>query len=87
MAKAKDLQYLENILKPLCKSPESLKISRKVDEMGVLLTVNATREDCSTLIGKEGTTANSIRRLLIIFGYMNKLRSNLKITPLEEINV
>jgi len=84
MAKAREVAYLEAIIVPLCKDPKTLKIERKVDEMGVLLTISTNHDDCGTLVGKNGDTANCLRRLLHIFGAGNKARYNLKISSGEK---
>src|SRR5205085_12482270 len=55
------------------------KITRVVDEMGVLLTLDLNAEDMGKVIGRSGNTAKAIRTLLRVVGMKNNARVNLKI--------
>ncbi|KPJ71574.1 hypothetical protein AMJ50_01650 [Parcubacteria bacterium DG_74_3] len=80
MAKASsDQEFLEYIVKGLVDHPEDVKIDRKVDEMGVLLSLKVNPEDMGQIIGKAGATARAIRSLVRIVGLKNHARVNLKI--------
>jgi hypothetical protein len=84
MAKAtSDEEFLEYIIKALVDHPEDVKISRKVDEMGVLLSLKVNPEDMGQIIGKAGSTARAIRSLVRIVGLKNHARVNLKIEEPE----
>ena len=84
MAKeASDQEFLEFIVKGLVDHPEEVKIDRKVDEMGVLLSLKVHPEDMGQIIGKAGATARSIRSLVRIVGLKNHARVNLKIEEPE----
>lgn len=83
MAEAKDIEFLEFIVKTLVDHPTDVKVDRKVDEMGVLLTVKVNPEDMGQLIGREGSTARAIRNLVRIIGLKNHARVNLKIEEPE----
>ena len=83
MSEVKDLEFLEYVVKTLVDHPEDVKVERKVDEMGVLLTVRVNPEDMGQLIGKEGSTARAIRNLVRIIGLKNHARVNLKIEEPE----
>ena len=74
-----DQEFLEFIVKGLVDHPEDVKIDRTVDEMGVLLSLKVNPEDMGQIIGKEGSTARSIRSLVRIVGLKNHARVNLKI--------
>jgi len=78
-----DQEFLEYIIKALVDHPEDVKIDRKVDEMGVLLSLKVHPEDMGQIIGKEGSTARSIRSLVRIVGLKNHARVNLKIEEPE----
>jgi len=78
-----DKDFLEFIVKALVDHPEDVKIDRKVDEMGVLLTLKVNSEDMGQIIGKEGSTARAIRSLVRIVGLKNHARVNLKIEEPE----
>jgi len=80
MAKvASDKEFLEFIVKALVDHPEDVKIDRKVDEMGVLLSLKVNPEDMGQIIGKAGSTARAIRSLVRIVGLKNHARVNLKV--------
>jgi len=84
MAKAQsDQEFLEFVVKALVDHPEDVKIDRKVDEMGVLLSLKVNPEDMGQIIGKAGATARSIRSLVRIVGLKNHARVNLKIEEPE----
>jgi predicted RNA-binding protein YlqC (UPF0109 family) len=75
--------FLEFIVKNIVSFPDDVKIERKVDEMGVLLTLDTNPADMGYVIGKQGATARSMRTLLKIIGAKNNARVNLKITEPE----
>ena len=74
-----DKEFLEYIVKSLVDHPEDVNIDRKVDEMGVLLSLKVNAEDMGEIIGKGGSTARAIRNLVRIVGLKNHARVNLKI--------
>ncbi|MBZ9573011.1 KH domain-containing protein, partial [Patescibacteria group bacterium] len=59
--KDSDKEFLEYVIKALVDHPEDVKIDRKVDEMGVLLSLKVNPEDMGQIIGKAGATARAIR--------------------------
>jgi len=79
MAKDQDKEFLEFIVKSLVDHPNDVKVDRKVDEMGVLLSLHVHPEDMGQIIGKAGSTARAIRNLVRIVGLKNHARVNLKI--------
>ncbi len=81
--KTSDQDFLESIIKALVDHPEDVKIDRKVDEMGVLLSLKVNPEDMGQIIGKAGSTARAIRNLVRIVGLKNHARVNLKIEEPE----
>jgi len=78
-----DAQFLEFVVKALVDKPESVKINRTVDEMGVLLSLDVDPEDMGKVIGRSGNTAKAIRTLLRVVGMKNNARVNLKINEPE----
>ena len=74
-----DQEFLEFIVKALVDHPNDVKVERKVDEMGVLLSLKVNPEDMGQIIGRAGATARSIRSLVRIVGLKNHARVNLKI--------
>ena len=77
--KLADQDFLEYLIKALVDHPEDVKVDRKVDEMGVLLSLKVHPEDMGQIIGREGSTARAIRSLVRIVGLKNHARVNLKI--------
>lgn len=83
MAKENDKEFLEFLIKALVDNPKDVKVDRKVDEMGVLLSLTVNPEDMGQIIGREGSTARAIRNLVRIVGLKNHARVNLKIEEPE----
>jgi hypothetical protein len=80
---AADQEFLEYVVKALVDHPEDVKVERKVDEMGVLLSLKVNPEDMGQIIGKQGSTARAIRSLVRVVGLRNRARVNLKIEEPE----
>jgi predicted RNA-binding protein YlqC (UPF0109 family) len=74
-----DTQFLEYVIKALVDHPDDVKITRTVDEMGVLMTLDVHPDDMGKVIGRSGNTAKAIRILLRVVGMKNNARVNLKI--------
>ena len=74
-----DQQFIEYIVKSLVGNPEAVSIQRTIDEKGVLLELTVDPEDLGRVIGKRGSTAQSLRALLRALGTKNDARYNLKI--------
>ncbi|MDP3729248.1 MAG: KH domain-containing protein [bacterium] len=83
MAKYQDQEFLEYVIKALVDVPDAVKSERKVDEMGVLITLKVDPVDMGKIIGRAGQTAKSIRSLLRVVGIKNNARVNLKIEEPE----
>jgi predicted RNA-binding protein YlqC (UPF0109 family) len=79
-----DQEFLEFIVKSLVAKPEAVHIERRIDEKGVLLTLSVDPEDVGRVIGKHGSTAQSIRTLLRALSQKNDARYNLKIMDPQE---
>lgn len=74
-----DVAFLEYVVKALVDHPQEVKVSRVVDEMGVLITLDVASGDMGKIIGRDGNTAKAIRTLLRVVGMKNNARVNLKI--------
>ncbi|MBU0722800.1 KH domain-containing protein [Patescibacteria group bacterium] len=83
MTKERDEQFLELVITSLVDNPDSVKITRTVDEMGVLLSLDIHPDDMGKIIGRAGNTAKAIRTLLRVVGLRNNARINLKINEPE----
>lgn len=78
-----DKEFLEYVVKSLVDNPNKVKIDRKVDEMGVLLTLDLDPADMGYVIGRRGQNARAIRTLLRLVGARNNAHVNLKINEPE----
>ncbi|MDO8504779.1 MAG: KH domain-containing protein [Candidatus Liptonbacteria bacterium] len=83
MTNTTDQDFLAYLVKALVDHPDDVKVERKVDEMGVLLTLRVHASDMGQVVGRQGSTAKAIRSLLRIVGIKNNARVNLKIEEPE----
>ncbi len=81
--KPSDQEFLEFLVKSIVDSPDDVKVERKIDEMGVLLSLRVNAKDMGQVVGRGGSTARAIRGLLRIVGIKNDARVNLKIEEPE----
>ena len=75
----KDQEFIEFVVKAIVDRPEKVVVTRKIDEMGVLITLDVAQEDMPKIIGKMGNNAKALRTLLRVVGMKNNARVNLKI--------
>lgn len=75
----RDHEFLKFLIEAIVDKPEKVEIDRRVDEMGVLLTLTVDPSDMGKVIGKDGNTAKAIRVLLRVVGMKNNARVNLKV--------
>lgn len=78
-----DQIFLEQVVKQLADHPDEVKITRTIDEMGVLLVLTVHPDDMGKIIGRSGATAKAIRTLLRVVGMKHDARVNLKINEPE----
>ena len=83
MERYADQEFLEYLAKSIVDNPDDVKVERKIDEMGVLLSLKVNAKDMGHVVGRQGATAKSIRSLLRIVGIKNNARVNLKIEEPE----
>lgn len=83
MAKYPDQEFVEFVIKAIVDHPDEVKTDRKIDEMGVLLTLKVNAEDMGQVIGRQGSTARAIRTLLRVIGAKHNARVNFKIEEPE----
>lgn len=79
----KDQEFVEYVVKALVDNGEKVKVDRRVDEMGVLITLDVDAADMGKVIGRDGATAKALRTLLRVVGMKNNARVNLKINEPE----
>ncbi len=78
-----DKDFVEYVVKSIVSQPEKVSVTRSVDSMGVLLTLQVSKEDMGKVIGKSGQTAKSVRILLRVIGAKTNTRINMKIVEPE----
>ena len=86
MAKAQEPAYqevLETIVRAIVNNPDDVKVERRVDEMGVLLSLHVNPQDMGLVVGRGGAMARSIRSIMRVVGLKNHARINLKIEEPE----
>lgn len=83
MSNTADKDFLEYLIKSIVDHPDDVQVDRKVDEMGVLLSLHVNPQDMGQVVGRQGSTAKAIRSLLRIVGIKNNARVNLKIEEPE----
>lgn len=79
----KDQEFLEFLLKSIVDHPDDVKVLRKVDERGVLLTLKVNPQDMGQVVGRQGSTAKAVRTLLHIVEVKENARVKLKIEEPE----
>ncbi|HOW60366.1 MAG TPA: KH domain-containing protein [Candidatus Moranbacteria bacterium] len=84
--RATDQEFLEFAVKALVDNPDDVKVERKIDEMGVLISLDVNPADMGMVIGREGQTAKALRTILRVIGARNNARVNLKINEPEGSN-
>ena len=83
MKENSDKEFLEFVVKSIVDHPDDVMIDRRVDEMGVLLSLKVHAQDMGQVVGRQGATAKAIRSLLRIVGIKGNARVNLKIEEPE----
>lgn len=83
MKENSDKDFLEFLVKAIVDHPDDVVIDRRVDEMGVLLSLKVHPQDMGQVVGRQGSTAKAIRTLLRIVGIKSNARVNLKIEEPE----
>ena len=73
------LEFIQSVLGMLVEDKDQLVVDGKVDELGILITVQVSEKDMGKLIGKSGQTIKSIRTLLRVIGGTSNKRVNLKV--------
>lgn len=73
------LAFLRYVLESIIEDKDELVIDSRLDELGILLTVQVSDRDMGKLIGKSGQTVKALRTLLRILGGNLQQRINLKI--------
>ncbi len=83
MAEHQDEVFIEFVIKAIVNHPDKVKVTRTVDERGVLITLDVEPTDIGYVIGRRGNTVRAIRTLLKVVGAKNNALVNLKINEPE----
>ncbi|HLD61149.1 MAG TPA: KH domain-containing protein [Patescibacteria group bacterium] len=78
-----DEKFVLDVVRSIVNNPNDVKVTRTIDERGVLITLDVNPADMGYVIGRQGQTARSVRTLLKIVGAKNNARVNLKINEPE----
>jgi len=78
-----DKDFVEYVVKSIVGQPEKAVVTRTIDSMGTLLTLQVSKEDMGKVIGRSGQTAKAIRILLRVIGAKTNSRINMKIVEPE----
>ena len=81
---ADDKKFIETLVKMLVNNPKKVKVTRMVNEMGVLLTIDCDPEDIGSLIGKQGRNISSLRHLARMIGLKNKSFVSIRLNQPEK---
>ena len=88
MTEPKDLPgfaFLDYVMRSLVEDVDALKIDGRIDDQGVLLTVQVSSNDMGKLIGKGGQTVKALRTLVRLIGGSANQRINVKILEPETV--
>lgn len=77
--------YLTDLITPLLRFPDALRIAESQDAMGILLSVDVHKEDMGVVVGKGGETAKAIRHLVRIVGLRGNARVSIKINEPQAV--
>lgn len=78
--------FIRFVLEALVDDKNDLKIDGRIDELGVLITVQVSDNDMGKLIGKGGQTVKALRTLLRMLGSNSHQRINLKILEPQDLS-
>lgn len=79
----REQEFVEYVVKAIVEKPESIQVTRSLDEKGVFLELSVDPEDVGKVIGKKGATINAIRALLRVLGAKYDARYSLKVVEPE----
>jgi predicted RNA-binding protein YlqC (UPF0109 family) len=80
------VEVLETIVKNLVNNPDAVKITRSLDELGVLLKIKVHPQDMGLLIGRRGEMIKAIKTIMRAVGIKNYARINIKIEEPEPVS-
>ena len=78
-----DTAFLEFIIKSLVENPDAVRVSRRVDDMGVFIELIVDPADMGKIIGRNGHTAQAIRTVMKAFGKKHQANISIQIKEPE----
>lgn len=78
-----DQQFLDTVVQAIVNNPNEVKVTRTVDERGVLLTLDVNPTDIGYVVGRHGRTIQAVRTLVKVVGAKNNALVNLKLNEPE----
>lgn len=78
--------YLRMLLEGLVDYPSSIALEKRVDELGVLLSIKVDPQDMGKVVGRQGATAKAIRTLMHAAGKRENAQVSLKFNEPEGRN-
>lgn len=79
MEKDNTKELLESILKAMVTKPDEVKVTKSVDEMGVLFSVQLGEGEAGLVIGRGGKNIQAIRLIMTAIGMKSRARINIKL--------
>lgn len=77
-------EFVRKIVCDLVDNQDEVEVESKMDEKGILITLKVSKTDLGRIIGKKGSTAQSIRTLLRCLGSRQDAHYALKIQDDKE---
>lgn len=74
-----EVDFLKYIVENIVEHIDEIKIEKKDDEMGTLLTLEVHPDDMGIIIGKKGSTVNALRSILRLQGMKMEKKVTLKV--------
>jgi len=59
-----EVEFLQFLVENIVTKPDDIKIDKRDDELGTLLTLEVNSDDMGIIIGKKGSTVNALRSIL-----------------------
>ncbi len=59
-----EVEFLQFLVENIVEKTEDIKIEKRDDELGTLLTLEVNKEDMWIIIWKKGSTVNALRSIL-----------------------
>lgn len=77
-----EVDFLKFLVENIVEHTDDIKIEKKDDELGTLLTLEVNEKDMGIVIGKKGATVNALRSILRLQGM--KLGKKITLKVLEQ---